>query len=147
MASELLRPLFLPMTVLLLLCSLPRADLGSLALQLWHIPLPQCPFCINKAWQPLNLGLLCTQRVTAHLHWGKQTSKSDVFIFNHILFLPETSRKMTGQTQSSDYQLETRQAQGVVTTGKIKLHLRALTCLFIVRILICRSHKALGPYF
>lgn len=89
-ALELLSLLFLSVTALLCLCSLPHADLGIPAQHLWHItPLP-CTFCIDKAWQPCNLSLLCMQRGTAHLHWGKQTSKCDVFILNHILFLPET---------------------------------------------------------
>lgn len=157
MALELLRTielnsskayvLFLPVTVLLFLCSLPHADLGSRAPQLWHLTPPQCTFCIDKAWQPFNLGLLCTQRMTSRLHWGNQTSHRDVLILNHILFLPETFQEMTGQPKSLGYQPERHEAQGISTADKAKLYFQTLTYLFIVRVLICRSYKALGPYF
>lgn len=146
MAAELLSLLFPSVAVWLFLCSLPHADLGSPAPRLWHITLPQCTFSLDKAWQPFNLGLLCTQRVTAHLHWGKQTSKRDVFILNHVLFLPETLQENDRpSSELSGYQPKTREAQGISTADSAKLCYWTLTCLFNVRILIYESYKALGP--
>lgn len=107
----------------------------------------QCTVCVDKTWQPFNLSLLCVQRVTAHLHWGKQTSKHDAFILITFYFSQRRSKKMTGQAQSSGYQPETYEAQGISTADKAKLYDWTLTCLFKVRILIYRSCKVLVPYF
>lgn len=50
---------------------------------------------------------------------------------------------MTGQAQSSGYQPETCEAQGISTTDKAKLYYWTLTCWFNVRILIYTSYKVI----
>ena len=50
---------------------------------------------------------------------------------------------MTGQAQSSGYQPETCEAQGISTTDKAKLYYWTLTCWFNVGILIYTSYKVI----